>query len=450
MRMSSQKSPIDVGSHASSALTSPVELDHKAAGFRFHPYAQFPGWQSMAYANNSMSAAVMPSLEAELDPRIFILPEAGGHVDADSQAFSQQQSPSAYSDQHLPVPPPAPKRKYPPPAACLPCRARKVKCNHLVPCSTCVERDHPEACIYKPPVKKPKLEPVSRASSAAAKRAKEAKSESSDDAWRPNKADWEALTSNISSLRRELNGLRKAAGSHHHHHIAQTSLASFNADSPASSLSDDEDDEDEAMYDETGSQYSSGSTLINGFHATDHLTDVFLGGNSAPALVAALGDRKRNAHRSFLVNEAEMLPAFVLGNESATYPFVDLFTLQYGSQGKYRMLYHLIPDDAECLLLFKCYRDTAHVLFPGVVDVASFETALFKFFSSRQQMSAKPTDQELSSMFEENDQGMHFVGLLLAVLASGSQCSDVSRVTTEPKAQIFSMSPSLTLTLLTF
>jgi len=39
--------------------------------------------------------------------------------------------------------------------ACLPCRERKVRCNHQQPCQTCVKRGHSDLCFYdQPPVPK--------------------------------------------------------------------------------------------------------------------------------------------------------------------------------------------------------------------------------------------------------------------------------------------------------
>ncbi|PYH43877.1 Zn(II)2Cys6 transcription factor domain-containing protein [Aspergillus saccharolyticus JOP 1030-1] len=38
-----------------------------------------------------------------------------------------------------------------PTASCLPCRARKVKCNRLTPCATCVARNTPQECKYAAP-----------------------------------------------------------------------------------------------------------------------------------------------------------------------------------------------------------------------------------------------------------------------------------------------------------
>ncbi|KAK5049253.1 hypothetical protein LTR16_010970, partial [Cryomyces antarcticus] len=44
-----------------------------------------------------------------------------------------------------------------------------------------------------------------------------------------------------------------------------------------------------------------------------------------------------------------ILPIFGLDNESATYPFVDLWGLPHGSMSRTEELCKAIPSDAECL-----------------------------------------------------------------------------------------------------
>lgn len=34
--------------------------------------------------------------------------------------------------------------------SCFPCRHRKVRCDGLVPCSSCIKRSHPELCQLPP------------------------------------------------------------------------------------------------------------------------------------------------------------------------------------------------------------------------------------------------------------------------------------------------------------
>jgi hypothetical protein len=436
------------------ALLIPIEVENTGFSYQSRDAEYTTMQRSINYPPTTLALDT-----SELDPNLFMLSSTSSSGDPSLYAAHHHhlgQPISPFSELHTPIAPSGPKRRYPPPAACLPCRNRKVKCNHLLPCSTCIERDHPEACVYKAPTKKPKVERTSRSSSSGLKRDADSK-EDVGESWRPSKEDWMTLTDNLSSLKKEITQLRAESAA-----SSRVSRASdgddYNRDAYFSPSSDGhgagDDDGDRMNMDESRApQHSrSNSRLVNGFHATDHLTDVYLGSNSAPALVAALqtgghdiqgrlrdpaSPLNNNLSSLMLVNESEMLPTFILGNESATYPFVDLFTLQFGPHEKLRRLYGMIPEDAECVRLFKHYRDTAHVLFPGVVDVAGFEAELSNFLARRHNISPKATDQELFSLFGESLEMMHFVGLLLAVLASGSQCSDVSRVTTEPRSQIF-------------
>lgn len=82
-----------------------------------------------------------------------------------------------------------------------------------------------------------------------------------------------------------------------------------------------------------------------------HLTGerVHLGGGSVPALVLAL--RKLNSSTP-AVNEAlglSVLPLFGLENETATYPFVDLWGQPRGTYDRITELCKALPSDSECL-----------------------------------------------------------------------------------------------------
>ena len=112
-------------------------------------------------------------------------------------------------------------------------------------------------------------------------------------------------------------------------------------------------------------------TNAQGIHASNVLTGetVHLGANSVPAMVVALGrgnnETIRDLHKS-------VLPLFGLDNESATYPFVDIWELPHGSSSRIDQLCKLLPSDADVRQSFRQYRDTAHVLYPGVVDIRIF------------------------------------------------------------------------------
>lgn len=52
------------------------------------------------------------------------------------------------------------KRKAREPKACYPCHARKVKCDRNLPCDGCVKRDHAELCSYERPSKRRSGAPI--------------------------------------------------------------------------------------------------------------------------------------------------------------------------------------------------------------------------------------------------------------------------------------------------
>ena len=100
---------------------------------------------------------------------------------------------------------------------------------------------------------------------------------------------------------------------------------------------------------------------------------VYLGGNSVPAMVTALASMQNSDTEIQSLLNKSVLPIFGLDNDSATYPFVDLWGIPHGSFQRIELLCKLLPaTDGECIRLFKLYRDTPHVIFPGVVDIAEF------------------------------------------------------------------------------
>lgn len=82
-----------------------------------------------------------------------------------------------------------------------------------------------------------------------------------------------------------------------------------------------------------------------------HLTGerVHLGGGSVPALVMALQNSKNDqpAIRDVLGNS--VLPLFGLDNESATYPFIDLWGFPGGNVERIQKLSQALPNDSACL-----------------------------------------------------------------------------------------------------
>lgn len=190
---------------------------------------------------------------------------------------------------------------------------------------------------------------------------------------------------------------------------------------PAVPASDSEDDEES-----------------RGLHTSNAMTGepVHLGGNSVPAMVLALGSGKREDDVQGLLGKS-ILPIFGLDNESATYPFVDLWGLPHGSYARLEGLCKLLPSNADCLQYFKQYRDTAYILFPAVVDIHQFETDLTHFLIRRG--DANNSGRQITLTVQDiYGKSLHWVGLMFATLASGYQCSSVSRKERQLTCQVYS------------
>ncbi|KAK5149360.1 hypothetical protein LTR04_007158 [Oleoguttula sp. CCFEE 6159] len=117
-----------------------------------------------------------------------------------------------------------------------------------------------------------------------------------------------------------------------------------------------------------------------GIHTRNEMSGetIHLGGSSVPALIMALGQGAGGRPGVQELMGRSILPIFGLDNESATYPFVDLWGLPHGSMSRTEELCKAIPSDAECLEFFRCYRDMAHIIFPGL----HFECLRFTNFLS--------------------------------------------------------------------
>ncbi len=296
--------------------------------------------------------------------------------------------------------------------ACNPCRLRKVRCSYQSPCQTCVERQHPELCLYEAPSKRVRLAPMSAPSDASP-------SSSFSGPWLPSRDDWERLCGKIDKLEQGLQAMRRglpgrgAAESRPRRH----------------GTASDEDEPELSRQD-------------GDMHTEHPLTGepVFLGGNSVPAMAVALTkSHESDAVRHLLDNS--ILPIFALENESATYPFVDLWGLPHASTERLERLCSLLPPDAECIQYLRQYRNTAHVLFPAIVGMQQFEADITRFLVAR---NARSTDPNRLPLSEQNIHGksVHWLGLLFACLASGCQCSGIAlRRERQLTSQVYGKAP---------
>lgn len=128
-----------------------------------------------------------------------------------------------------------------------------------------------------------------------------------------------------------------------------------------------------------------------------------------------------------------VLPLFGLDNESATYPFVDLWGLPHGSLQRAQELAKALPNDGQMLQLFRCYRDLGFVIYPGITDPEQFERELMNFLACR-------TDGNSDDGVNETHiygRVYCWVAKLFAVLGSGAQCSAMPRKERELTSQVY-------------
>jgi len=201
------------------------------------------------------------------------------------------------------------------------------------------------------------------------------------------------------------------------------------------------DDDDLPTSEEAAPPRSATAGLARDMHTAHPITGetIFLGGNSVPAMAMALSQSNGSGTVQDLLDKS-ILPIFNLENESATYPFVDLWGLPHASTERIEKLCGLLPSDSECLQYLRQYRDTAYVLFPGIINMQAFEAEVGRFLVSRTAALSKDPEGRMAQLTDQNVYGrsVHWLGLLFACLASGCQCSAMPRRERQLTSQVYS------------
>lgn len=163
---------------------------------------------------------------------------------------------------------------------------------------------------------------------------------------------------------------------------------------------------------------------------------VHFGAGSIPGLLYSLqmdqGHAEHHQIREMLGKN--VLPLFALDNESVTYPFVDLWGLPHASLTRAQELARALPTDAQMLNLFRCYKTTIYVIYAGIASPEQLESDLTMFLINRaaqQGTEAGITEQQIYG------KSYTWLALMFAVLASGAQCSTMSRTERELTSQVY-------------
>ncbi|KAI9833027.1 MAG: hypothetical protein M1819_003859 [Sarea resinae] len=291
--------------------------------------------------------------------------------------------------------------------ACYPCRQRKVKCDNRVPCRACKERNHPMLCQLHAPTKRPSSAVDGKSGDPKRARSTVSPSAAGDSRERGDlvsmpREDWNWLFSRLNTIEGSLFALKEDMA-----RMAGTYEPSARPRSaqPTTTAPRQPDAE--------------------GIHAFNNLTgaSVHLGGSSVPALVMNLSKSAHKAEVEELLSGG-LLPMLGLDNESATYPFVDLWSGSGHIPGAAELC-KALPTDTECLEFFHLYRDVAFTFYPAVADINAFELELETFLKNR--ADARAHTDGLIPLDESNGTSVSWIALLFALLASGSQCSNLSR-----------------------
>ncbi|GES58112.1 fungal-specific transcription factor domain protein [Aspergillus terreus] len=336
------------------------------------------------------------------------------------------------------------KRKAREPKACYPCHARKVKCDRNLPCDGCVKRDHADLCSYERPTKKriltgavpPSYRDSPGAGSTPSGFDNVGMSSSGDNGARikqepgPSRPlplsssggrvsiareEWENVRSRLKEMEQTISTLRVGL-----ERAEETQASTLETGSVQSA--------------DASNRSKVASPEREGIHAPNTLGEgtVHLGSRSVLAYIL---NNKSGSDQLQALLEGGILPKLGLDNESATYPFVDLWSSDM-STFDISAVCNALPSDHQCKEFFYYYRDIAGAIYPVLEDTRHFEMNLDLLLQNRASMGG---------MYRADVDGAQrpfgvtiaYMGLLFAVLASGCQSSDLPGKERELTSQVY-------------
>ena len=86
---------------------------------------------------------------------------------------------------------------------------------------------------------------------------------------------------------------------------------------------------------------------------------------------------------------------------------------------------------------FRQYKEGAHVLYPAIANIETFESDLLAFLANRRN---NDTDLQVQISHDGMDgRSVRWIGLLFAVLGSGCQYTNLQKRDRELMSQVYSM-----------
>ncbi|PGH02862.1 hypothetical protein AJ79_07518 [Helicocarpus griseus UAMH5409] len=333
------------------------------------------------------------------------------------------------------------KRKAREPKACYPCHTRKVKCDRNLPCDGCVKRDHADLCSYERPSKKRQVAAQAYgAATAAAVGAGIGAGTAGTGAGgggdvagnvqmsptelqiaQPGaagkisipKEEWENVCAKLKDMETMITSLRTGLEQAESGHVAPSTIPSATTAGRSADIFPERE----------------------GIHASNELGNGTVHLGSRSVLAYLLGRSGASQEESQALLEGGILPKLGLDNETATYPFVDLWSTDI-SNFDISAVCAVLPDDDQCRMFIRCYRDIGATLYPVIPDIEQFEANVDALLQNRAIWGGLHADSG-----EETDRpygsSLAFIGLLFAALAAGCQSSDLPSKDRELTSQVY-------------
>ncbi|OQE39207.1 hypothetical protein PENCOP_c007G02950 [Penicillium coprophilum] len=307
---------------------------------------------------------------------------------------------------------------------CLPCRASKVRCDRNVPCGNCTKRNF--TCSYgRPSSAKVPPPAVVTASSTPSQQpsfvsptippypnsaptldgsyATDHPSTASADPDLPDiidisQAEWDEINTKMAAMEQIIGSLHSLFQTHSTHKPPEPEPEPEPIERKNSIRS-------EGVY---------GSNVLK-------TGAVHLGSRSA--LVDILDKSKRSEDTAQALPQDDLLAELALGNESAAYPFVDLWSsdpFTFNIAGVCAVL----PEDARCLEFLTFYQDIGSVLYPVLSDTTQLVRQTKRLLDNRRRVGGV-YKADANGLVKPFGMPLAFLSLLFATLASGCQLSSI-------------------------
>ncbi|KAL3447362.1 hypothetical protein BJX65DRAFT_96373 [Aspergillus insuetus] len=318
---------------------------------------------------------------------------------------------------------------------CHQCRASKVRCDRNVPCSNCVKRGF--NCTYghpppAPPVaSKPSTAPQSFISSdvpstvGSASQFPPSSSYATDsqDVYCAADSGLEDLSETVSVSHIKWEEINTKMRDMEHLISSLTSIFQAHSGQPRK-LTEPRSDASSFARDQSPpvqeSRYGS-TTLKTG--------SVHIGSRSAFVDILDKTKSSSDPPRDDLITELAM------GNETSSYPFVDLwssdpFTFNIGG------VCDVLPPDYQCLKLLGYYKGIGAVIYPVLSDLDKLESDMKRLLDGRKRAGGvyRP---DANGAVQPFGVSITFLSLCFAVLASGCQLSDLPGLSREMTSWVY-------------